>query len=47
MGAGVAPAGGALDMGAIIAQVASGGVGGGVLMAIIALIRNAMGGARA
>ena len=33
---------GALDMGSILTSVAGGGVGGGVLMAIIGLIRKAM-----
>ena len=36
-------AGGSLDIGSILASVAGGGVGGGVLMAIIGVIRNAMG----
>jgi hypothetical protein len=31
-----------MDIGSIISSVASGGVGGGVLMAIIGVIRNAM-----
>jgi uncharacterized membrane protein YeaQ/YmgE (transglycosylase-associated protein family) len=35
-------AGGALDPVAIITQILSGGVGGGVLMAIVGAIRNAM-----
>jgi len=35
--------GGALDIGSIVSSVAGGGVGGGVLMAIIGLIRQAMG----
>lgn len=39
---GAAAAGGAMDMGAIISQVAGGGVGGGVLLAIIGMIKNAM-----
>jgi len=38
---------GGLDIGAIIGQIASGGVGGGVLMVIIGLIKQAMGGQRA
>ena len=41
LGTGGAAAGGT-DIGAIIGQVASGGVGGGALLAIIGLIRNAM-----
>src|SRR5262245_50854428 len=36
-------AGGSLDIGSILASVAGGGVGGGVLMAIIGVIRSAMG----
>jgi hypothetical protein len=39
-GAGAAAAG--PDLGSIIASVASGGVGGGALMAIIGMIRSAM-----
>jgi hypothetical protein len=35
--------GGALDLGSILSSVASGGVGGGALMAIIGIIRQAMG----
>ena len=35
--------GGALDPIAILTQVASGGVGGGVMMAVIGLIRSMMG----
>ena len=31
-----------LDIGAIIGQVASGGVGGGVVLAIVGVIRNMM-----
>ena len=38
---------GGLDIGSIIGQIASGGVGGGVLMVIIGLIKQAMGGQRA
>jgi hypothetical protein len=33
-----------LDIGSIIGQIASGGVGGGVLMVIVGLIKQAMGG---
>lgn len=40
--AGVAPAAGGLDLGAIVREVVGGGVGGAVLMAIIGIIRNAM-----
>jgi hypothetical protein len=36
--------GGSLDIGSIIGQIASGGVGGGVLMVIVGLIKQAMGG---
>ena len=36
-------AGGGMDIAGIIGQVASGGVGGGVLLAIVGLIRNAIG----
>ena len=44
-GAGGAGAGeGGLDIGSIIGQIASGGVGGGVLMVIVGLIKQAMGG---
>jgi hypothetical protein len=38
--------GGSLDIGSIIGQIASGGVGGGVLMVIVGLIKQAMGGQR-
>jgi hypothetical protein len=38
---------GGLDIGSIIGQVASGGVGGGILMVIIGLIKQAMGGQKA
>ena len=43
---GTAGAGG-LDIGSIIGQIASGGVGGGVLMVIVGLIKQAMSGPRA
>jgi len=43
-GTGMAGAGG-LDVGSIIGQIASGGVGGGILMVIVGLIKKAMGGA--
>jgi hypothetical protein len=36
-----------LDIGSIIGQIASGGVGGGILMVIVGLIKQAMGGQRA
>src|SRR5437763_15659149 len=39
--------GGGLDIGSIIGQVASGGVGGGILMVIVGLIKQAMGGHKA
>ena len=39
-GAGAAASG--LDLGSIISSIAGGGVGGGVLMAIIGIIRQAM-----
>jgi hypothetical protein len=45
---GAAAAGtGGLDIGSIIGQIASGGVGGGILMVIVGLIKQAMGGQRA
>ena len=37
------PAGGGLDLGSIVSSIAGGGVGGGVLMAIVGVIRNMMG----
>ena len=37
---------GGLDIGAIVGQIASGGVGGGVLMVIVGLIKQAMGGGK-
>jgi hypothetical protein len=42
---GAAPGG--LDIGSIIGQIASGGVGGGILMVIVGLIKQAMGGQKA
>ena len=45
-GAAVAGAGGS-DIGSIIGQIASGGVGGGILMVIVGLIKQAMGGQKA
>ncbi len=45
-GAAVAGAGG-LDIGSIIGQIVSGGVGGGILMVIVGLIKQAMGGQKA
>jgi hypothetical protein len=38
---------GGLDLGSIIGQIASGGVGGGILMVIVGLIKQAIGGQRA
>jgi uncharacterized membrane protein YeaQ/YmgE (transglycosylase-associated protein family) len=42
LGIGAASAAGGMDIASILTQVASGGVGGGVLLAIIGLIKNAM-----
>ena len=42
MGGGAAAAAGGMDIGSIISSVASGGVGGGVLMAIVGMIKSAM-----
>src|SRR5262245_30347112 len=42
MGAGTATAGGGLDLASIVSSVASGGVGGGIRMVIIGLIRQSM-----
>ncbi|MGO4914325.1 hypothetical protein [Pseudogemmobacter sp. W21_MBD1_M6] len=44
MGAGgaMADAGGGMDMASIISQVAAGGVGGGVIMAIVGVVKNMM-----
>ena len=42
MGAGGAEAAAGLDIGSIISSVASGGVGGGVLMAIVGIIKSMM-----
>ena len=36
--------GATLDIGSILTQIVGGGVGGGVLMVIVGLIRQAMGG---
>ena len=41
LGAGGAAAGG-MDIGSIVGQLASGGVGGGVVLAVVGMIRNAM-----
>lgn len=40
--AGAAEAAGGMDMSSILGSVASGGVGGGVIMAIVGAIKNAM-----
>ncbi|HAF01265.1 MAG TPA: hypothetical protein DCO68_06040 [Methylophilaceae bacterium] len=42
LGVGGAAAAGSMDIGSIISQVAGGGVGGAVLLAIIGMIKNAM-----
>ena len=42
LGVGGAEAAGSMDITSIITQVAGGGVGGGVLLAIVGLIKNAM-----
>jgi len=39
---GAAAASGSMDIGSIIAQVAGGGVGGGIVMTVIGLIKKAM-----
>jgi uncharacterized membrane protein YeaQ/YmgE (transglycosylase-associated protein family) len=39
---GMAAGGGGMDLGSIVGSLASGGVGGGVLMAVIGLIKKAM-----
>lgn len=41
-GGGAAAAAGGMDVGSIISSLASGGVGGGVLMAIVGMIKSAM-----
>ena len=41
--AGIATASGSMDLASILSSVAGGGVGGGVLMAIIGMIKKAMG----
>ena len=40
---GVATGGGGMDIGSIIGMVASGGVGGGVLMVVVGLIKKLLG----
>ncbi len=42
LGVGGAEAAGSMDIASIITQVAGGGIGGGVLLAIVGLIKNAM-----
>jgi len=42
LGMGGAAAAGGMDIASILSQVASGGVGGGILLAIISLVKNAM-----
>lgn len=39
---GIATGGGGMDIGSIVGSIASGGVGGGVLMAIVGVIKNAV-----
>ena len=43
-GTGAEAAAGSLDIGSIIGQIVSGGAGGGILMVIVGLIKQAMGG---
>ena len=43
-GTGAEAAASSLDIGSIISQIVSGGVGGGILMVIVGLIKQAMGG---
>lgn len=43
---GLPTGGGGLDIGSILGQVASGGVGGGVVMLIIGLLKRMLGGQR-
>jgi hypothetical protein len=40
LGIGAASAGGSLDLGSIVAQLAGGGVGGAVLTAIIGMLKQ-------
>jgi hypothetical protein len=42
MGGGADAAAGGMDIGSIISQVAGGGIGGGVLLAVIGMIKKAM-----
>jgi hypothetical protein len=43
---GMPTGGSSLDIGSILGQVASGGVGGGVVMVIIGMLKNMLGGRR-
>jgi len=43
-GGGEAAGAGGLDIGSIVGQIASGGVGGAILLVIVGLIKRAMGG---
>jgi hypothetical protein len=43
LGAGSMGAGGGLDLGAIIGQVASGGVGGGVMLVVVGIVKQMLG----
>ena len=42
LGVGGAEAAGSMDIASIVTQVAGGGIGGGVLLAIVGMIKNAM-----
>ncbi len=42
LGLGGAAAAGGLDIASIVSQIAGGGIGGGILMAVIGLLKNAM-----
>ena len=44
LGSGASGSAGGLDLGSLIAQIAGGGVGGGVLMVIVGIIRQVLGG---
>jgi len=44
IGMGGGDPGAAMDIGSILSSVAGGGVGGGVVMAVIGMIKKAMGG---
>lgn len=45
-GLGAAAAGGGMDLGSIIGQIAGGGVGGAVVMIIVGLIKQMIGGSK-